>query len=234
MATPETQPTGGERSVYLTLTLIVQAILIAGLVRFVYTRDWENVFLTATVILLTLTPAFVGRRYRIVVPPEVQLVSAAFVFLSLYLGSAKDLYYKYWWWDVVLHTGSGFLLGMVGFVVLFLLNRTDTLPGMRPSFVCFFGVTFAVTLGVLWEVFEYAADELTATKEKPYGVNMQSRETGVADTMHDLLVDTGGAVIVAFMAYAYLRYGRYSFLGDGVKKFVLQNPRLFGHADADR
>jgi hypothetical protein len=95
-------------------------------------------------------------------------------------------------------------------------------------------VTFAVTLGVVWEVFEYAADELTASAEQPYGVNMQSRETGVTDTMHDLIVDTTGAVIVAFMAYAYLRYGRYSFLGDGVKKFLAQNPRLFGHTDAER
>jgi hypothetical protein len=88
MTTPATQPTGRERNVYLTLTLIVQAILVAGLVRFIYTRDWENVFLTSTVILLTLVPAFLGRRYRVVIPPEFQLISAAFVFLSLYLGSA--------------------------------------------------------------------------------------------------------------------------------------------------
>ena len=76
--------------------------------------------------------------------------------------------------------------------------QTDRLPaGMRPSFVCFFGVTFAVTLGVAWEVFEYVADIVTATEENPYGVNMQSRETGVVDTMHDLIVDTIGAVVVA-------------------------------------
>ena len=222
------QPTGAERNVYLTLTLTIQAILAVGLALFLLRRDWENVFLTSTVILLTLAPAFLGRRYRIVIPPEFQLISAAFVFLSLYLGSARDLYYKYWWWDVVLHTGSGFLLGIVGFVVLFLLHQTDRLPaGMRPSFVCFFGVTFAVTLGVLWEVFEYAVDELAPA------INMQSRETGVADTMHDLIVDTLGAVVVAFMAYAYTKTGRYSFIGDGVRKFVGQNPRLFGPGEAD-
>lgn len=222
------QPTGAERNVYLTLTIVIQAVLVVGLVLFLLRRDWENVFLTSTVILLTLAPAFLGRRYRVVIPPEFQLISAAFVFLSLYLGSARDLYYKYWWWDVVLHTGSGFLLGIVGFVVLFLLNQTDRLPaGMRPSFVCFFGVTFAVTLGVLWEVFEYVVDELAPA------INMQSRETGVADTMHDLIVDTLGAVVVAFMAYAYTKTGRYSFIGDGVRTFVGQNPRLFGRGDAD-
>lgn len=232
MTTPASSPTGRERNVYLTLTLVIQAILAAAVVRFVYVRDWENVFLTLTVIALTVAPALLGRRYGVVIPPEFQLISAAFVFLSLYLGSARDLYYKYWWWDAVLHTGSGFLLGIVGVIALFLLNQTDRLPaGMRPSFVCFFGVTFAVTLGVAWEVFEYVADIVTATEENPYGVNMQSRETGVVDTMHDLIVDTLGAVVVAFMAYAYLRSGRYSFVGDGVRKFLAQNPRLFGKDD---
>lgn len=217
------QPDSSERNTAVTLTLILQGLLVVGLAFFLYRRDWENVFLTTTVILLTLVPAFLWRRYRVVIPPEFQLIAAAFVFLSLFLGSAFDLYYKYWWWDVVLHTSSGFLLGIVGFVALFLLNGTDKLPvGMKPSFLCFFGVTFAVTLGVLWEVFEYACDVAMPA------VNMQSRETGVVDTMHDLIVDTLGAVVVACMGYAYYRTGRYSFVADGVRGFLRKNPRLFG------
>jgi hypothetical protein len=211
----------GNRNVYVTLTLIIQALLVIGLVLFVLRRDWENVFLTVLVIGLTLLPALVWRQYRIVIPPEFQLISAAFVFLSLFLGSAADWYYKYWWWDAVLHTGSGFLLGIVGFIVLFLMNGTNRLPqGIRPAFLCFFGVTFAVFLGVLWEIFEYVVDQFTTA-------NMQSTETGVVDTMHDLIVDTIGAVIVALMGMAYFRTGRYSFVADGVRGFLERNPRLF-------
>ncbi|HEX6987215.1 MAG TPA: hypothetical protein VF170_17690 [Planctomycetaceae bacterium] len=208
-------PAPEERNISLTITFVLQVLLGIGLALFVYRRDWENVFLTAVVILLTLVPAFLFRRYRVVIPPEFQLVSAAFIFLSLFLGSAFDLYYKYWWWDVVLHTSSGFLLGIIGFLALFLLNGTDRLPaGLTPGFICFFGVTFAVTLGVLWEVFEFAVDRVAPA------VNMQSVETGVADTMHDLIVDTIGAVVVAFMGYAYLKTGRYSYIADGVQGFV--------------
>src|SRR5688572_6441968 len=134
-------------SIYLTLTLIIQVLLGVGLAIFLWRRDWENVFLTAIVILITLAPALLSKRYRIFVPPEFQLIAAAFVFLSLFLGSATDFYYKYWWWDIVLHTSSGFLLGVAGFIAMFLLNRSPALPdGIRPSFVCFFAVTFAVTL----------------------------------------------------------------------------------------
>lgn len=211
-----------DEGLYRTLTLLIQAALALGLVLFVVRRDWENVFLTATVVVLTLVPGFVWRRFRVNVPPEFQLIAAAFVFLSLFLGSATDFYYRFWWWDVVLHTGSGFLLGIVGIIVLFLLNKTDRLPrDMRPAFLCFFAVTFAVTCGVLWEIFEFVCDRLMP------GVNMQSEETGVSDTMHDLIVDTIGAVIVALMGWAYFRTGRYSFIADGIRKFVQKNPRLF-------
>lgn len=221
MSPPAPQPDPQHRNVYLTLTAVLQVLLVIGLVLFVLRRDWENVFLTATVIALTLAPAFLDRQYRIIVPPEFNCIAAFFVFLSLFLGSATDFYYKYWWWDVVLHTGSGFLLGIIGFVVLFLLNSTDRIPqGMKPGFICFFAVTFAVTLGVLWEIFEFVADQFTTA-------NMQSTETGVVDTMQDLMVDTAGAVVVALMGYAYSKSGRYSFIADGVRSFVRSNPRLF-------
>jgi hypothetical protein len=219
--------TTADRNIYLTLTLAIQGLLILGLIVFLYRRDWENVFLTISVIGLTLVPALLKERYRIIVPPEFQLISAAFVFLSLFLGSASDFYYKYWWWDAVLHTGSGFLLGIVGFLVLFLLNRTNQIPrDMRPAFICFFAVTFAVFVGVLWEIFEFVVDRFTEA-------NMQSQETGVVDTMHDLIVDALGAVIVAIMAWIYSKTGRYSFIADGVRAFILRNPRLFERGKGD-
>lgn len=57
----------------LGLTYAVQALLAVGLVLFLLRRNWENVFLTSVVILLTLVPAFLSRRYLVVVPPEFQL-----------------------------------------------------------------------------------------------------------------------------------------------------------------
>ena len=211
---------------YVVFTLLIQAWLVLALVLFILRRDWENVFLTLTVIGLTLIPAFAWRRYRVYLPPELQLISAAFIFLSLFLGSARDYYYRFWWWDIVLHTGSGFLLGLVGFVSIYLLNRTDRIPQeVRPAFRCLFGVTFAVTLGVLWEIFEFAVDSIWPE------VNMQSNETGVRDTMYDLIVDTIGAVVVGLMGWAYYKTGRYSFLADGIRKFIDKNPRLFGKTE---
>jgi hypothetical protein len=206
----------------IVLTVVIQAWLAVGLVLFIVRRDWENVFLTATVVGLVVLPELVLRRYRVHIPPEFQLIAAAFVFLSLFLGSARDFYYRIWWWDMVLHTTSGFLLGIVGWITLFLLLQTDRLPrAVGPGLVCVFGITFAVTLGVLWEIFEFAVDSIW-----PH-VNMMSNETGVADTMHDLIVNLIGAVVVGLMGWAYSRSGRFSYVVDAVRKFTRKNPRLF-------
>jgi hypothetical protein len=77
---------------------------------------------------------------------------------------------------------------------------------------------------VLWEIFEFVVDRFTTA-------NMQSQETGVVDTMHDLIVDTIGAVVVALMGWKYSRTGRYSFIADGVVSFMRNNSRLFGDDD---
>jgi hypothetical protein len=218
MSTNESQPS---RAITV-ITLVMLVWLALGLTLFIIRRDWENMFLTATVIGLIIGPAFLLKQYRIHVPAEFQLIAVAFVFLSLFLGSARDFYYRFWWWDIVLHTGSGFLFGVVGWIVLFLLLQTDRLPrAVGPGLVCIFGITFAVTLGVLWEMIEFAIDSLWPE------VNMMSNETGVADTMQDLIVDFIGAVIVGVMGWAYSKTGRYSFVADGVTKFLRLNPRLF-------
>jgi hypothetical protein len=214
--------TGHSRRLIGFLTALIQVSLTVGLVAFTIRRDWENVFLTLGVIVLIVVPTFLLRQNRVYVPPEFQLVAAAFVWLSLYLGSARDFYYRFPWWDTALHLGSGFLLGFIGWIVLFLLLETDRLPrNINRSLVFIFSVSFAVTLGVAWEILEFVLDLAW-----PY-LNMMSHETGVTDTMLDLILDSVGAVAVGIMGYAYSRTGRFSFLVDLLRRFSHRNPRLF-------
>jgi hypothetical protein len=211
--------------VYGVLTLVIQILLIAGVVGFVLLRDWPNAVLTTLVIVLTLIPQLLKRWFRVDVPPEFQLVAALFVFCAIFLGTSLGFYGRFLWWDTALHTTSGCLLGMVGFIAVFLINGTDHRPeGMRVSLIAVFGFMFAVTLGVFWEIYEFVADNLIP------GLNMQVVETGTDDTMVDMIVNTIGAAVVALLGYFYCRTGRQSFIVDGVCKFVSRNPRLFARS----
>jgi hypothetical protein len=214
----------GRERVYGLLTLVIQLVLVAGVIGFVLLRDWPNALLTVLVIALTALPRWL-KRVHVDVPPEFQLVAAAFVFCAIFLGTSLGFYGRFLWWDTALHTTSGCLLGLVGFIAVFLINGTDHRPeGMRVSLVAIFGFMFAVTLGVFWEIYEFIADNLIP------GLDMQVVATGPNDTMIDMIVNTIGAAVVALLGYFYCRTGRQSFIVDGVCKFVTRNPRLFARA----
>jgi hypothetical protein len=208
--------------VYRLLTLVIQLVLLAGVVGFVILRDLPNALLTVLVIVLTLIPRMLKRRFKVDVPPEFQLVAALFVFCAMFLGTSLGFYGRFTWWDTALHTTSGCLLGIVGFIAVFLINGTDHRPeGMRVSLIAVFGFMFAVTLGVFWEIYEFIADNLVP------GLDMQVVSTGPTDTMVDMIVNLIGAAVIAVLGYVYCRTGRDSFIVDGVVKFVSRNPQLF-------
>lgn len=208
--------------VHKGLTFFLQATLIVGVVLFVLQGRFLTASVTAAIIVVTLLPLVLGRRFDVMIPPEFELFTVLFVYASLFLGEVHGYYIRYWWWDAVLHTGSGFLLGVLGFLLVYVLNeRPDVGVHMRPRFVALFAFMFAVGMGALWEIFEFAMDQF-------FGMNMQ--KSGLIDTMWDLIVDTVGAGVIACLGWIYLRTaGSNSFLERWIVGFIHANPRLFKH-----
>ena len=191
---------------------------------------WEGQWMTAAVtggiVIVTLVPMIIARRFRVYIPAEFELLAIAFVFAALFLGEVRDYYTRYWWWDIALHTFSGLLLGMIGFLLVHLLNETEKIDiNMKPGFVAFFAFLFAVGIGAAWEIFEYAMDTL-------FGFDMQKPmwgdPSGLTDTMWDLIVDVVGAAVISILGYGYLKSGmNESFLERWIQKFIDSNPRFF-------
>lgn len=217
----------GLTPIHRRLTLFLQAILVAGLVAAIWERQWLTALTTAGVIATTLFPLILGRRWRVFVPPEFEVLAVVFLFASLFLGEVRGYYLRFWWWDIALHTASGFLLGILGFLLVHVLNETDDLDvHMRPRFVALFAFMFAVGLGALWEIFEFSMDQF-------FGMDMQKEmlgdPSGLTDTMWDLIVDTVGAAVISILGFGYLRtQGNQSFLEQWIDRFIEANPKLFG------
>jgi len=156
-------------------------------------QDWENLFFTLAIFLLTFLPTLIKKRYRIYIPIEFDFFVVSFIFLSLFLGEIYDYYNKIWWWDLYLHTQAGFLLGMFGFLLVYILNEQRNFSlKLSPRFVSLFAFTFAITAGVVWEIFEFFMDQA-------FGLNMQ--KSGLVDTMWDLIVDVIGAGAISIIGY---------------------------------
>lgn len=213
---------------FVTVT-VLQALLTIELVVVVIEGQWLNAALIAGIIVLTAAPLVLRERLPVVIPPEFQLLAGLFVFGSLYLGEVRGFYERIWWWDLALHLGSGLLLGILGFLLVYVLNENDRIDlHMQPRFVALFAFVFAVALGALWEIFEFAMDQL-------FGTNMQKAmlgdDSGLTDTMWDLVVDSVGAAAISLYGWYFLSRGSRSFVEEWIAKFIAKNPRLFGTGD---
>jgi uncharacterized membrane protein YjdF len=213
------------RSIHRRLTIILQVILVIGLVFSLYERQWLNTLLILGIIFLSVLPHILSKRMQIYIPPQFEMLAILFIFASIFLGETRNFYIRYRWWDIMLHTGSGFLLGIFGFLLVYALNEDEHIQfHMKPRFVALFSFVFAVAVGAVWEIFEFALDGI-------FGLNMQKEmlgdPSGLIDTMWDLIVDTLGAAFVSILGYFYISKSEEYWLERWINRFVEDNPRLF-------
>lgn len=213
-------------TIHQRLTLLLQIILLAEVGVAAWNQQWLAALIATGILFLTLAPLFLKKFFRVFIPPELVLFVILFLFASLFLGEVRGYYTRFWWWDIVLHSCSGFLLGIIGFLLVHVLNETEDLGvHMKPGFVAFFAFLFAIGSGALWEIFEFSMDTF-------FGMNMQKAmlgdPSGLTDTMWDLIVDTLGALIIAGLGYGYIKTAKNeSFLERWIESFIRSNPRLF-------
>ena len=214
------------RVTHQRITFVLQCVLFVEVLVALWTQRWFTGFFTVLIVLVTFLPVLLERRFRIHIPPEMQLLAITFVFASLFLGEVRDYYNRFWWWDIALHTSSGFLLGILGFLLVHVLNEAERVQvHMKAGFVAFFAFLFALGVGALWEIFEFTMDQLFGTTmQKP----MLGDPSGLTDTMWDLIVDALGALVISVLGWRHLKNPqKASLLERWIGDCVRRNPRFF-------
>lgn len=198
----------------------------AELALLIVERQWMHVFLVVGIMVVMLLPIFLRPHLPVKVPHEVQIVAIAFVFATLFLGEIRGYYERLWWWDLALHGTAGLLLGILGFVIVYILNENKHVDlHMRPSFVALFAFCFSQAIGALWEIFEFAMDSFFGlTMQKP----MLGDRSGLTDTMWDLQVNAVGAAVISLAGWRYLRRARTSFVDHWSRRFIDRTAQVFG------
>ena len=142
--------------VYLTLRTLVIISLIAQAFR----GNWNNVFLCVLTLILFTLPTFLSKKLNITLPTTLEIVVYLFIFSAEILGEIQNFYGLFTHWDTMLHTLNGFLCAAVGFSLIDILNNNENFHiNMTPSFVALVAFCFSMTIGVLWEFAEFAADQ---------------------------------------------------------------------------
>jgi len=223
-ASPSTRHHAAAR-IRLGIVLTLQAVMAVELLALLWQGSWASGVWLLAIMAVTAAPVLLGPRLPVRIPAEYELLAILFVFASLFLGEFHSYYERFWWWDIALHSGSGLLLGIVGFLLVYVLNESRRIDlHMRPGFVALFAFAFAVSVGALWEIFEFAADQFFGMQmQKP----MLGDPSGLTDTMWDLIVDTLGAAVISGFGWWHMKRERRSFIDVWTERFVAKNPRLF-------
>ena len=139
---------------------VILILLVAlSIIRQFFLGNYHNMFLGFLTLLLFSVPQFLDKKLGVTIPVGLETVIFIFIFSAEILGEINAFYVKIPIWDTMLHTTNGFLMAAIGFALIDLFNRSDKFSiKMSPYFVAFFAFCFSMTVGVLWEFFEFSMD----------------------------------------------------------------------------
>ena len=145
----------------LAVYLVLRGLIILIMVRAVLRGNYESVFLCALSLVLLILPSILQKRLYITLPSTLEVVILLFIFAAEILGELASFYVRVPNWDTMLHTVNGFLCAAVGFALVDMINRHERFSlKLSPVYLAIVAFCFSMTVGVLWEFFEFAADRL--------------------------------------------------------------------------
>lgn len=208
-----------------TIDTILIVLVIAAIVRQFMLGNYHDMFLGVLTLALFAVPMLLERIIQVTIPATLKTVIFLFIFCAEILGEMNAFFVKVPIWDTILHTTNGFLMAAIGFALIDIFNRSERFSlKMSPFFVAFTALCFSMTVGVIWEFFEFSMDwffdmdmqkdwilhDINSVKLHPEGANIPVHvvveELAVNGEVWDLggyldigLVDTMKDLIVNFI-----------------------------------
>ena len=150
-----------EKKRRLTIRGILSLLVIVAMVRQFFLHNYEGIFVGVLTLILFGVPTFIERKTDIDLPPVLEGIIYCFIFAAEILGELNSFYTKIPYWDTMLHTMNGFLMAAIGFALVDIFNRSDRFSvKLSPLFLAIVAFCFSMTVGVLWEFFEFGVDTL--------------------------------------------------------------------------
>lgn len=143
--------------VFIALRALIVLTAVLSLLR----RDYESAFIAIFTFFLLLVPSILSRGLHITLPSTLEIILLCFIFAANILGEINNFYVRVPHWDTVLHTLNGFCFAAIGFALVDMLNRSERVSlHLSPLFLAIVAFCFSMTIGVMWEFYEYTADRI--------------------------------------------------------------------------
>jgi hypothetical protein len=132
------------------------------MLRCIFEKRPEGVLFASLALILLLLPPFIKKSFRVELPTLLEAVAYFFVFCAQILGEINSFYTKVPYWDTMLHTVCGFIFAAFGFCLFDIFNKNRKSKfELSPFFLTLLAFCFSITIGTVWEFFEFGMDALT-------------------------------------------------------------------------
>ncbi len=210
--------------------LVLSIFVVAVLVNRAFRADYQSVFICTMALLLFNVPVWAYRFLKVTLPRELEITILFFILGGTVLGEVGNFYTHIPWWDTMLHTLNGFLMAAIGFALIDILNNSPKFHiELSPVFVVVVAFCVSMTVGVLWEFFEYGVDcvlgndmqkdrfitEIASVALHPEGLNEPVRIQGITATA---LLSNGETIYV--IEGGYLDIGLIDTMKDLLVNFL--------------
>ena len=146
------------KSSFLVFTVLRMLVVVTMVLQF-FNKNYENVYLCVLTLLLLIVPSFLQVSIKVELPTGLEIIILLFIFSAEILGEIKAFYLRIPIWDTILHTLNGFLMAAIGFSLVDILNRGERFSfKLSPAYMAIVAFCFSMTIGVLWEFFEWGMD----------------------------------------------------------------------------
>ena len=156
-------------------------------------------------ILILFVPKIVGKVFKLKVPSILENMYLIFILFAVFIGTGMGFYSKVFIWDKILHFSSAMLLVALGYAIIGLLikDKEKFSEATNPLLITLFAFFFAMTMGVVWEFYEFTFDGLLNLNMQRFAGKV-GREA-LLDTMEDLFINTAGAICYSLYSHYQLK-----------------------------
>ena len=197
--------------IYATVLIILSpSTVVEGAAHVKLKSDYVLMLLQCILGIIMMTiPSILNRRWSFDIPNNMHMLYFVFLYCAIYLGEVRSFYYIIPQWDTILHAFSGAMLGAFGFTLVSILNNAEQVKvELSPFFVALFAFCFALSIGALWEIYEYGMDELLSLNMQKFALEDGTLLLGHAaldNTMKDIIVDTLSAFVITALGFFSLK-----------------------------
>lgn len=185
-----------------------------------FQKNIITVLESGLLLLLIFVPQILTCIFKVRIPMRIEIMYVGFTCSAMLFGEIFKFYEKIFFWDSVLHTLSGFFVGMLAYYLAnTLLADKDGNTKCSPWLLMIFAVSLTLAVSVLWKFVEFATDGILKTNMQSYlsddatfsGATPLVDHDAIRDTMKDLFLAFIGSIVLAVIGTVQLKTGKKGF-----------------------